>query len=138
MRGNEQMHNKIITLSSVSINAVKKELSSDNVWVLDIDGTRCSCLSEYLHTISKFFLFPTQPSGLDSYNDWICDLTWLDANLKIAIIIYHFSKFLKDDLSAKAHILEDFENMILPWWETDVINHVVDGKPRFFSVYLID
>jgi hypothetical protein len=52
--------------------------------------------------------------------------------------IYHFSKFLKDDLSAKAHILEDFENMILPWWETDVINHVVDGKPRFFSVYLID
>lgn len=48
------------------------------------------------------------------------------------------ARFLKDDLNAKAHILEDFENVILPWWETDVINHVVDGKPRFFSVYLID
>lgn len=133
------MQNKIIPLSASSLDVVKKKLASDdNVLMLEIDGGRCSCLSEYLYTISMALSFPIQPSGLDGYNDWICDLTWLDADLKIAIIINHFSRFLKDDLNAKAHILEDFENMILPWWETDVINHVVDGKPRFFSVYLID
>jgi len=116
---------------------VKKELTADdNVLMVNIDGAKCSCLSEYLHTISTAFSFPTQPSGLDSYNDWICDLTWLDPDLKIAIIIEHFSNFLKDDLNVKKYILEDFENMILPWWETDVINHMVDGKPRKFLVYL--
>lgn len=133
------MKNKIITLSSSSAIAIKKELASENnLLMLEIDGARCPCLSEYLYKISMALSFPTRPLGLDSYNDWICDLTWLDIDLKIAIIIEHFSEFLKDDLSAKKHIIEDFEKVILPWWDTDVINHVVDGSPRLFSVYLID
>lgn len=133
------IRNKIVLLSASSYNAVRKELASDdNVLIVEVDGAKCSCLSEYLHTISNAFSFPTQPSGLDGYNDWICDLTWLDSDLKIAIIIEHFSKFLRDDLNAKKCVLEDFKNVILPWWETDVINHMIDGKPRLFSVYLID
>lgn len=133
------MENKIIILPSSSIKAVEKELALDNnVLMLEIDGARCSRLPEYLHVISTALSFPAQPSGLDSYNDWIRDLTWLDNDLKFAIIIEHFSKFLNDDLNVKKYILEDFENMILPWWETGVINHVVDGKPRIFTVYLIN
>lgn len=134
-----KIQNNIIPLSPSSCDTIKKRLASDdNILVVEIDGEKCSCLSEYLHTISNGLSFPTQPSGLDSYNDWICDLTWIDSDLKIAIIIEHFSKFLRNDLNARKYVLEDFENIILPWWETDVISHVVDGKPRIFSVYLID
>ena len=132
-----KMQNKIIPAPSV--NAVKKELApARDVFLVEIDGARCPCLPEYLRTISAAFSFPTQPSGLDGCNDWLRDLTWLDAGLKIAIVIEHFSQFLKEDLAAKKYVLEDFEHLILPWWETDVSSHVVDGRPRMFSVYLID
>ena len=30
------------------------------------------------------------------------------------------------------------KNKILPWWESDVEKHVVDGKVKSFQVYIVE
>ena len=34
--------------------------------------------------------------------------------------------------------MDDFAEIILPWWEGEVVGHMVDGKPRGFLIYLED
>lgn len=132
------MSNTLRKISASEVEAIKKTLASEDFLVAEIDGQKCQSLKEYLKDISDIFEFPMRPSGLDGYNDWICDLTWISADKKIAIIITCFSEFLKNDTISKSYITDDFEHIILPWWDSDVLNHVVNGKRRTFIVYLVD
>ena len=43
---------------------------------------------------------------------------------------------LSDEPKLKKIILDDFEEIILPWWEKEVVGHMVGGTPRGFLVYL--
>ena len=36
----------------------------------------------------------------------------------------------------KQNIIADFEEIILPWWDGEVVGHTVGGAPRNFNVYL--
>ena len=56
----------------------------------------------------------------------------------ICIAINSFSEFLADDKETKAMIMEDFEEDILPFWETEVASVVKNGTPRSFIVLTID
>ena len=43
---------------------------------------------------------------------------------------------LVDNLKLKNDIMADFEEIILPWWEEEVVGHRVGGVPRKCLVYL--
>ena len=55
-----------------------------------------------------------------------------------AFIFENYDGFLKDDLSSKDLFLEILEEDVLPWWESDVENHVVGGKVKSFQVYIVE
>ncbi len=130
------MTNKITYVSVDKMKEIKLELQN-NVLVVEIEGKKCSNLTDYLCLMSNLFCFPTKSSGLDSYNDWMTDLSWLNSN-EIVIIVYDHSEFLNQDLYSKKCIIENFEEVILPWWESEVVNYVVEGKTKKVMVYLVD
>ena len=51
-------------------------------------------------------------------------------------IIRNFKLFLQDDLKSKKEILEDFKEVVLPWWEKEVEQYVVGGKAKPFNIIL--
>ena len=109
-----------------------------NVWIAEIDGSKVPTWEDYAHEIEKVFRFPTPcDKSMDSYLDWIRDLSWID-DQEFVLIIRNFSLFLKDDLTTKNEIIDDFKEIILPWWETEVEQCVVGGKAKPFNIYLID
>lgn len=131
------MKNEIIYVKKENLKKLKSYVySNDNIFCVEINGKNCMCLSDYLTDISTKFKFPIIAKGLDGYNDWMTDLTWIDLN-DIVIIINDYEKFLCLDLLAKRKVIENFEQSILPWWELEVCNCVVDGRIRKFTVYLV-
>ena len=78
--------------------------------------------------MSEKFCFPFTSTNLNSYEDWITDLVWLHKEGYV-LIIYNFKHFLKEDLYTKRQFIEGFEEIILPFWEKDIEQCVVEGKP---------
>ena len=65
------------------------------------------------------------------------DLSWLNKE-QIIIIIKNFSQFLQRDALSRKAIIEDFNELILPWWESEVIDCVAGGKTKKMFIYLIN
>lgn len=129
------MHNKIIYLT-------KKEYKKYNFPVTDnlfiISGADCQKLSDYFNQVYYQLNFPLIDinKSIDTYFDWIRDLSWLSGD-EIVFIINDFDILLKNDLNNKQIVMDLFQNEILPWWEDGVTKCVVEGKPRKFNVYII-
>jgi len=131
------MINKIIYTSTQEMKEVKSKLERSNeTYIVEIEGEQCLYLKDYLNLMSSFFRFPIKAKGLDGYNDWMRDLSWLNKK-QIIIIINNFQEFLQKDVTSKEAILEDFTQMILPWWESEVIDCVVGGETKKMLVYLV-
>lgn len=132
------MNNNIIYISSDDFKIAKENLKrNDKIFFVEMNGEKIQNLTEYLSTMSNLCDFPFPTKGWDGYCDWMTDFTWIDKDI-IIIIINNYKYFLQSDLSSKAKVIEKFQNTILPWWENDVINHMVGGKPKKFTVYLVD
>ncbi|WP_051650608.1 barstar family protein [Lachnoclostridium phytofermentans] len=132
------MINRIIFASAKEVKEVKSKLeSNDEIFIIEIEGERCLFLADYLNSMSNLFQFPIKAQGLDGYNDWMRDLSWLNKE-QIIIIINDFFKFLQRDTLSKEVIIEDFKEVILPWWESEVTNCVVGGKTKKMLVYLVE
>ena len=132
------MNNKVIYTSSNDFNIIKEDLTRNNkIFWVEIDGRNISNLSEYFFSISNLCIFPIPARSWAGYNDWKTDFTWIREDA-IVIVINNFGCFLRSDLSSKVKVVEKFQNSILPWWEEDVMDHVVDGKTKKFTVYLVD
>lgn len=132
------MLNKIIPITGEEIRTVKKQLeSAGNLFVAEIEGNKCKHLADYLQMVSNVFQFPIEAKGIDSLNDWLRDLSWIDSN-NIVFIIYHYSSFLKNEKDLKSDIMDDLKNLILPWWESEVSEYMVGGVPKQWTVYLVD
>ena len=69
--------------------------------------------------------------------DWIRDLTWIEEE-NIVIVINYFKDFLCDDQRDKQFVLDSFREIVFPWWESEVCEHMVEGKPRSFMVYVVE
>lgn len=131
------MINKIIYSYDQEMQEVKSKLEqNDETYIIEIEGGECLYLKDYLNLISDFFHFPIRAKGLDGYNDWMRDLSWLNKK-KIIIIINDYQKFLQKDISSKEVIIEDFNELILPWWESEVVDCVVGGETKKMLVYLV-
>lgn len=132
------MTNKIICASAKEVRNIKSKLEQKGeCFIVEIEGGKCLRLTDYLSAMSNLLQFPIKAKGLDGYNDWMRDLSWLSKE-QIIIIITEFSKFLQKDVSYKKMIIEDFNEIILPWWESEVVHCVIGGKTKKMSVYLVE
>lgn len=132
------MINKIMRVSCQKMKNIREEIQKrEDIFLVEIKGEQCTTLSEYLDVMSDSLQFPIRAKGLDGYLDWMTDLTWIEKP-EVIIVIYEFKDFLENDLQIKEAIIEDFKGIILPWWESEVVNYVVEGETRKITLYLVD
>lgn len=132
------LQNRFIRLSEGEMKEKLIELKEDRSrFVAEMDGRECPYLQDFFDRISDIFDFPVKHENFDGYLDWIRDLTWpgMDIYEDMAIIIYHFSDFIKEELLKKAELLESFQEDVFPWWE---FMHGVADETKEFMVYLVD
>lgn len=135
----EVINNMVLTVNSKDMETIKKKLeSNDRVLVVELDGINIHSWKDYILEIQSKFSFPTPCfDSVDRYLDWMRDLGWLDME-EFALIINHFSAFVKNDPELKSKIVSDFIDVIIPFWQDEVKEVVVEGKAKPFMVYLVD
>ena len=122
-----KMMNTVKYVSMQEVPQLKNKYQQDQaVFIVEINGSQCSKLADYLKIMSDSFSFPIEAKGVDGYNDWMRDLTWIEEK-KIVVIISNYTDFLKDDLSSKEVILQEFNQLILPWWDGEYAGCLVNG-----------
>ena len=132
------MENKIYYVSSEEMQCLKTEFNKKkDIFIVEIDGNLIQNEREFLDTMTEKFKFPYSVNGLDGYLDWIRDLDWIEKPEYI-LIINNFRNFLKNEPIVKKNIVHTFEDTVLPWWEKEVENCVVEGKAKAFNVYFAD
>ena len=136
------MENKVYYVSKMKISENIKNLREDStIFVVEIDGSTIQNEEEFLVTMSSVFHFPRpitlRGAYFDVFNDWMRDLDWLGKS-GYALIINNFNKFIKNDQTLKKMIIDLFEELILPFWEEEVIHTVVEGQAKPFNVFLVD
>lgn len=132
------MNNKILCITKKEVEAVKSFAKDcKNVFFSEIDGAKILSEESYVREISKAFgFFDKLPMAtLEWCNDYLCDLMWIEQE-SIVLLISNFNVMLTNAPEIKRNIIADFEEIILPWWEEDVIGHMVGGVTRKFLVYL--
>jgi hypothetical protein len=130
--------NKIVNISSTEYNDLKKSVSEDDrILLAELDGRFIKTLGDYLHEIETKFDFPEScDENLNIYFDWIRDLDWL-AKDGYTLIINNYKDFLQTSPTTKQMIIDDFREIILPWWQSEVEKHS-GAKAKPFMVYLVD
>jgi len=132
------MRNEICEVHNENIEKIKGELeSSSNLHLVELHGKQIQSWEDYIGKMEDAFKLPTQwPNTIDSYNDWMTDLEWLGRD-SYALIIYDYQNFLENDLALKNIVIQDFQELILPWWQGEVEKCVVGGKAKSFNIYLV-
>lgn len=148
------MSNKIVHfLHWKELNSIYQK--SNSSFIVKIDGKKIKTEEDWLYTMAEAFHFPVPISGTTQnmywfegaystrkypmtwqiYDDWITDLEWLNTN-SVVLIVLNYSDMLIDFPDAKEKVITRFKEDILPWWESEVVNCVVGGKPKEFNVFL--
>lgn len=132
------MDNNIYIISDDKVNDLKKDWSMNgDVYVVEIDGKLIGSWEDYITKIEKAFDFPTSCiDTVDGYLDWIRDLSWIDKK-SYRLVIHNYNYFLTTDPQLKASIMDDFKEIILPFWQDEIQNTVIDGESHSFDVYLV-
>jgi hypothetical protein len=132
------MEHNIHYVSSREMVDIKKEIEKDgSLYIAEIDSSDVKQLQDFLTTMSKVFRFPFPSRGLDSYNDWMRDLDWLNKDGYV-LVINNYKDFLSQDLLSKEAVIDGFSSIILPFWQEEVKHVVVDGQTKQFTIYLVD
>ena len=132
------MKNKILCVTKEEAEAIKENsICNKDIFFVEIDGAKIRNEEEYVQAMADAFAFSHKLPGrkLGWYMDYICDLMWIEKN-DIVILIRDYDSMLIDDIVTKKIIMDDFVEIILPWWEGEVVGHMVGGKPRGFLIYL--
>jgi len=133
------IQNKIYHVKTEEMEMIIQDAQkSKNSCLVELHGNEIQSWGDYIVRIEESFKFPSKCYDIiDRYLDWIRDLMWLRKNSYV-IVIHNYREFLKQEPSLKKMIIDDFLNVILPWWQEEVVNCVVEGKPKSFNVYLVD
>ena len=134
------MKNRIVYVNEQEADAVKAEaLQKENVFFAELDGRSIQTEADYVREMELVMNCPYEKSDmylkLGWYHDWICELLWLGEK-DVVLLLRGYDFMLRNNEKTKNRIVEDFEEITLPWWEGEVIGHMVGGKPRSFMVYL--
>ncbi|GHU37738.1 hypothetical protein FACS1894192_07400 [Bacilli bacterium] len=130
------MNNKIIFNSELSIEEVKGRGRYNKSFVVCINGKDNPTIDDFFKTVKVAYQF-SDADLWDQVIDWFTDLDWIQQTSYV-LIIENWTAFLEKDKIEKDNFIDIFKHNILPWWERDVVNHVVGGEPRNFNVYLFD
>lgn len=126
------MSNSIINKKDVNTNYI-----AENYYIFTIDGNKVSTKKEFFDAVETLFSFPTScKNKVSRFDDWMMDLSWLDSDRGICIVIDNFEHFLRDDPEFKDLVMDDFRQNILPFWEETVLTTVKDGKTRKMDVVI--
>ena len=132
------MNNKIVYVTKNEAQLIKADaVQNREIYFAEIDGAEIKAEEDYVRAMAEAFAFPHKlhEMKLVWYNDYINDLMWIEQK-EIVLIINNYDLMLVDNLKLKNDIMADFEEIILPWWEEEVVGHMVGGVPRKFLVYL--
>ena len=126
------MSNSIINKEDVNTNYI-----AENYYIFTIDGNKVSTKKEFFDAVEILFSFPTScKNKVSRFDDWMMDLSWLDSDRGICIVINNFEHFLRDDPEFKNLVMDDFRQDILPFWEETVLTTMKDGKTRKMDVVI--
>ena len=133
------MNNSVDFIEKDELNRIKSAVSK-NAFVAEINGEEIQSWTDYWNAVSSSFSFPVLPSYLKpdyhTYYDLMTDLSWVKED-SIILIVANANVFLKEDLQLKNTIIKDFQEYLLPFWDSEVVDTVVGGKKRNFSVYFV-
>lgn len=131
--------NKVQVITNDFFKSINNELFHEkNALIVELDGFGIQSWRDFAIAMQHKFSFPSSClDSIDRYLDWMRDLTWLNHE-KIILVIHNFKFFLKDDQYLKNEIISDFNDIILPFWEQEVEEVVINGKAKPFMVYLIE
>ncbi len=132
------MNNRIINLKKEQTEfGIDKLLHQGDFKVITLNGNEITDKSSFFSVIEKELEFPESCNNLFArFDDWITDLSWIESNIGICIIVEQSEEFLSSDPDFKENLIEDFEEDILPYWENEVCNVMKDGIPRRFFIVL--
>lgn len=126
------MSNSIINKEDANTNYI-----AENYYIFTIDGNKVSTKKEFFDAVETLFSFPAScKNKVSRFDDWMMDLSWLDSDRGICIVIDNFEHFLRDDLEFKELVMDNFRQDILPFWEETVLTTVKDGKTRKIDVVI--
>lgn len=132
------MNNRIIYIAKEESEEVRFFAKKcKNVFFSEIDGAKIQSGENFVQALSKAFSFfdKIPMATLEWCNDYLCDLEWITQE-SIILLISDFDVMLSNAPKTKENIIKNFEEIILPWWEGDIIGHMVGGIPKKFLVYL--
>ncbi|MBD5542334.1 MAG: barstar family protein [Lachnospiraceae bacterium] len=132
------MYNKIFYITKDEAETIKMSaMENQDVFFAEIAGDKIRTEEDYVQAMADNFLFPHElpEKKMGWYNDYICDLMWIKQE-HIIMLIHNYDLMLIDNLKLKSEIIADFEEIILPWWEGEIVGHMVEGKPKGFRIYL--
>lgn len=129
--------------------------TADNTFIAEIDGRNILTEDDWLYTMAETFRFPVfmdnrnvnwfegaflpprkYMMNWNRFEDWMTDLDWLDTD-SVVLIIRNYSHIFGDNTDIRDYVINELRDIILPWWETEVVDCVVEGKPKAFNVFLI-
>ena len=132
------MKNKIVYITKKTAELIHADaIRNNNIYIAEIDGREIHTEEDYVRAAVTAFAFPHElpTMKIGWYNDYIMDLMWIKPE-EVVFIIHNYDLMLVDHPKLKHDIMSDFRDIILPWWEGEVVGHMVGGKPRKFTVYL--
>ena len=126
---NIKYNNKIILVDKLYL-----ENLTEGTQRIVVDGRNMHTEKEFISELENAFKFPRSCEGnMDSFLDWIRDLSWYNDD-KIELIIINQEEFLNSDLKIRDEIIELFLTYILTFWDEEYLT--VGGEKREFIVYL--
>ncbi|WP_157728906.1 barstar family protein [Veillonella rodentium] len=132
---NRMVHNKFIILSEVGCKSEVGILEKRHLFKAIIDGSKINSKEDLFQSLAQAFFFPSKVVLWSQFEDYLRDLSWLNTYDGYILIVKHFNDMFLDNPSLKVDFIDSFSNYILPFWEEEVINVVVNGISKLFYVY---
>ncbi|EOH99479.1 hypothetical protein UAW_00631 [Enterococcus haemoperoxidus ATCC BAA-382] len=132
------MKNTIHKITIKDIKEIEYKELNDYTHYVKIDGSKIDSWQTFKEDMIRKFKLPMGPDGnANEYLDWMRDLSWLKKRSYV-LVICNYDEFLSENSIEKKNIMNDFSEYILPFWESEVEQVVVDGVAKSFQLYLID
>lgn len=113
-----------------------KRLNDFRQFEATIDGGRIKSYVDFICAVQYKLRFPCNCLGsIDCYLDWMRDLSWIKAD-RIIIKIKCASSFMSENPQERNQILNDFVDIIIPFWENESSNVIVDGTKKTIMLCL--
>ena len=76
---------------------VMAEIAQDkSYYVGELDGSDIQTGEDFLDAVWDVFKFPIGHKSIHGYRDWICDLSWLNAEGYVFAILNYRTKYTRD------------------------------------------